>query len=213
MIINRPARFEFLSACTRALVLVAAAVAGLTAQVPSDGFAPPSDHDCRAAAHTVEHGKPAKKEEWAFTTIVRCPAYVGAAGATAINAMRAETDTAALAAALLPLTNVVDASLMSADLGVVQDATASEPARVFAVIGLISLASSGMVSVPYGELVTNGTNCRAEAASLAATVTAPLPAGYLATIRSALTAVTASSATGGVKNAAACGLVVLPDSP
>jgi hypothetical protein len=204
---------RFAAAVAGVIVWMVFGITRLQAQnVPGDVSAPVSDKDCKKAAHIVEKGKPDKKEESAFATILRCPHDVGPSGASAIRAMRTEVDTAALAAVFVPLSSVVDASLLSAYLDVAQDATAAGPARAFAALALLQTATVGTVGVEYQELTNNGSDCRSVGMpSLRASLATPLPPGYLLTIRNALSAVASSgSAAAIVRSAAACSLAHLP---
>ena len=186
----------------------------LSAQLPDVLVPPVSEKDCRKAAHVVEKGKPDKKEEAAFATIVRCRADVGPAGASAVRAMRAETDTATLYATVAAFWDVVDANLMTADLDVLRDATASAPARVFAAHAILVMATHGRTRADYAQLVSGGTACRVSVVMVRPVLGAPLPAGYLETMRSVLSATaSSSSAPAPVRNAASCALAYLPDAP
>jgi hypothetical protein len=162
----------------------------------------------------VEKGKPDKKEEWAFTTIVSCPVDVGPAGATAIRKMRTESDTATLFATWSELALVIDARLMAAYLEVLADAAASIPARVFAIDALLTQELSGRGGGDYAELVGRGADCSLSfiaGTHAAATIAMPLPSGHRQSVRAALmVAANSSTAPAAVKSASLCALTFLP---
>lgn len=112
-------------------------------------------NDCRLAAQTIATGHPAPHIEWAFDRIPDCGSEGATALATAIRAHRAMTDTAALDRLTTPTRYIVDAGLFQAALDLLADASASEPARIFAVRSLLWTLGNH-VEIYYGNLVGPG---------------------------------------------------------
>ena len=197
------------------IISILAAAHDANAQASAPGSSPSEAHDCKRAAQIVTKGKPEKKQAWAFLVIARCPDEVSDAGAAAIRLMRAESDTAVLFDTWAHFTNVVDGSLLTAFLDVLEDRSASPVARAWAAGALLVMENQGVVSATYRELVTGGANCRTSyLPSLPSTVTRPLSSGHQQTVRAGLeTIVAAAQSPAIVKSAAACALTYIAPAP
>ncbi len=94
--------------------------------------------DCRLASQVLTHGSPANKFDWALQTIGACGADGGAALAAFVRSVRASTDTAWLNRVTQGALYLHDGELFPASLEVADDASASIPARIFAMRTLMN---------------------------------------------------------------------------
>lgn len=95
------------------------------------------EHNCKRATQIVEKGKPDKKEEWAWATVVGCGAAGGIAAHDAWVQTRAETDTSQLEALYSRLWSFRDAALFDAARSIMTDASASPQSRVYSAMLLL----------------------------------------------------------------------------
>lgn len=123
----------------------------LQAQVRSDSVK--HRNECRFATQVVETGHPAPHAEWALGYIVACGTRVhGAVLATALRLLRGETDTVKIAPFWRNARFLRDGALYDAAVEIAGDRSASVPARVFAILGLIHLTKEGR-SAGSGNLI------------------------------------------------------------
>ena len=95
------------------------------------------EHNCKRATQIVEKGKPDRKEEWAWATVVGCGAAGGVAAGDAWLQMRAETDTSQLEALYSRLWSFRDSVLFNAARSIMTDASASPQSRVYSAMLLL----------------------------------------------------------------------------
>ena len=93
--------------------------------------------NCKRATQIVEKGKPDRKEEWAWATVVGCGAAGGVAAGDAWLQLRAATDTSQLEALYSRLWSFRDAALFSAARSIMTDASASPQSRVYSAMLLL----------------------------------------------------------------------------
>lgn len=113
-------------------------------------------HDCKKAVHIVERGKPEKKDDWAWSTVLGCGAEGGVAARGAWLQARSETDTAQLEALYSRLWSFRDAALFDAARSLATDASASAQSRVYSSMLLIGLLLDNK-DPQYGFFTTVGT--------------------------------------------------------
>ena len=94
-------------------------------------------HDCTRATQIVEKGKPDKKEEWAWATVLGCGTAGGVAAHDAWLQTRAKTDTIQLEALYRRLWSFRDAALFDAARNIMTDASASPQSRVYSAMLLL----------------------------------------------------------------------------
>lgn len=88
-------------------------------------------NDCRLAAQVLTTGNPRPRLEWAAQVIQQCPS-VGVTVAEGLSQHRTSRDTAFLNWITLGANSVQDRAMLETGLTVLQDATASPEARVYA---------------------------------------------------------------------------------
>ena len=94
-------------------------------------------HDCKRATEIVAKGKPDKKEEWAWATVLGCGTAGGNAAHDAWLQIRTETDPTQLEALYSRLWSFRDAALFDAAQGILIDASASAQSRVYSAMLLL----------------------------------------------------------------------------
>lgn len=97
------------------------------------------EHDCKKAVKIVERGKPDRKEEWAWSTVLGCGAEGGTAARDAWLQMRTETEPRQLEALYGRLWSFRDGALFDAAQSVATDASASPESRVYSAMLLLVL--------------------------------------------------------------------------
>jgi hypothetical protein len=123
----------------------------LQAQVQSDSVK--HRNDCRLATQIIETGHPAPHAEWALDYIGACGTQVqGAALATALRRLRSEPDTGKISPFWQNARFLRDGALYEAAVEIAADRSASVPARVFALLGLLHRTQQGR-SAGYGDLI------------------------------------------------------------
>ncbi|MBI2408710.1 MAG: hypothetical protein HYV19_10460 [Gemmatimonadetes bacterium] len=110
------------------------------------------EHACEKAAKIVARGKPEKKEDWAWSTILGCGATGGLALRDAWQATRMSADTAALEAVFARLWLFRDAALFASAKSISLDPGAKPESRVFSLM-LMLTSSSDDVHPEWAGLV------------------------------------------------------------
>jgi hypothetical protein len=140
-------------------------------------------HDCKRAEQIVAKGKPEKKDEWAWGTVVGCGAEGGIAAHDAWIQARTVTDTSQLHALYRRLWNIRDSALFDAAQHIFVDQSASPQSRVYSAMLLLvqlfdhkspvyadfvstTTYSVCQVNGVYGRTIYTGTPLLANAAQL-----------------------------------------------
>lgn len=137
--------------------IIAACLLLIGAGLPSCATAqanPDSIHrrnDCRLAAQVLTTGNPRPRLEWAAQVIQQCPA-VGATVAEGLSRHRTSRDTTFLNWITFGANSVQDRAMLETGLAVLQDASASAEARVYAARLLYWLLYPS-AGVYYGTMV------------------------------------------------------------
>ncbi len=119
---------------------IALAIASIGVGVPKANAQSDKDqHDCKKAIQIVARGKPDKKEEWAWATVLGCGAAGGVAARDAWMQARTEVDTRSLEELYSRLWSFRDSALFNAAHGIFADAVASPQGRVYSAMLLVSL--------------------------------------------------------------------------
>lgn len=173
---------------------------------------------CENAARIVASGQPRHKQTSALGRLSICGLIGSDAMATAVDSSRNEQDRAVLSRFYSEVDRWRDAHIMSSAISIAQDATASGPARVYAIRHLIRLVQPGSEftfdSLTSGEIVTETPDltiitpaCRQGLSSFhAISGGTPLPADYETTVKGILTQLAGdATAPAQVRNAAFCG--------
>lgn len=113
-------------------------------------------HDCKKAMEIVAKGKPNKKEDWAWATVLGCGAAGGVAARDAWLRTRAETDTSQLEALYRRLWSFRDAALFGAARSIMTDASASPQSRVYSAM-LLLVQVFDRRDPEYGDFVSTNT--------------------------------------------------------
>ena len=164
-------------------------------------------HDCKRAAQIVEKGKPEKKDEWAWATVVGCGASGGIAAHDAWIQARTVTDTSQLQALYRRLWGIRDSALFDAAQSIFVDQSASAQTRVYsAMLLLVQLFNDR--NPAYADFVSTTTYsvCRVAGVQDRPFYTGtPLRASAMQIVRSAAQGVlTSSGAPAIVQSAARC---------
>lgn len=134
--------------------LLLIAVIGVIPACASAQANPDSVHhrnDCRLAAQVLRTGEPSTKTEWAWTTAQTCQ-RIGAAGAAALQRLRASSDTASLESLVTLSRRLADDDLLGAALEVASDAAATPAARV-AALAVILYQVTDHTGAEYRDLL------------------------------------------------------------
>ena len=116
-------------------------------------------NDCRLAAQVVSTGQPASKTEFGFFMIGNCGNEGIQAFAGGIVNMKSSVDTVFLAYLSQQARYYRDGGIFAAALSVAGDPTASEPARVYALLtmqGIIRTRSANTYAEATSDIDVNG---------------------------------------------------------
>ena len=114
------------------------------------------EHNCKRATQIVEKGRPDRKEEWAWATVLGCGAAGGVAARDAWLQTRAEIDTSQLEALYSRLWSFRDAALFGAARSIMTDASASPQSRVYSAM-LLLVQVFDRRDPEYGDFVSTNT--------------------------------------------------------
>lgn len=106
----------------------------------------------RSGGHAVEGGGKSEERQMAAAQLLRCGAFGGTTAAWTIRQSRMLSDTAVLKKLVGPFRNFRDTAVVSAVMNVADDATASVPARVFA-LRAIWVLRTGRYWIAYDWLL------------------------------------------------------------
>jgi hypothetical protein len=113
-----------------------------------------SEHSCAKAAKVVARGKPEKKDDWAWATIVGCGSAASPALRDAWARTRTSADTNELEDTYAQLWSIRDAALFDAAKSIFMDADATPQSRVFSGMLLLSSVSDDVYAT-YGQMTAS----------------------------------------------------------
>lgn len=150
----------------RAAVFLAIAITGIA--VPEAcAQADKAEHNCEKAAMIVGRGKPDKKEDWAWSTILGCGPAGGLALRDAWEMTRTSADTAELETVFARLWGFRDAGLFTSARSIFLDAGAAPESRVFSGMLMLSSVSDDTYATWAGMTGGRGDGSNCSLASVA----------------------------------------------